>query len=189
MTTLAAPSVGIVLAAGAGTRYGMPKALARMPDGTPWLELVCVALWEGGCDEVIVVLGARAEEAARVVPDGARSVVATAWQSGLSASTRAGLDAAGDADAQAAIVVPVDVPGMPSAVVTRVRASIGGADALARAVYDGSPGHPVLLGRHHWRPLGRRLAGDSGARRYLEAEGAQLIECGDLWDGHDVDTR
>ncbi|WP_316296356.1 NTP transferase domain-containing protein, partial [Clavibacter michiganensis] len=54
---------GVVLAAGAGTRYGGPKALATHPDGTPWLATAIRALADAGCSPVLVVLGARADEA------------------------------------------------------------------------------------------------------------------------------
>lgn len=46
---------GVVLAAGAGTRFGMPKVLA---DSGEWLVSAANALREGGCAEVVVVLGA-----------------------------------------------------------------------------------------------------------------------------------
>ncbi|WP_157602283.1 NTP transferase domain-containing protein, partial [Promicromonospora kroppenstedtii] len=68
-------TVGIVLAAGAGSRFGMPKALARSDGGTPWLELACQALVDGGCADVVVVLGARADEAERLALSDATSVV------------------------------------------------------------------------------------------------------------------
>ena len=45
----------MLLAAGAGTRYGMPKALA---EGGAWLRSGVAALRDGGCDEVVVVLAA-----------------------------------------------------------------------------------------------------------------------------------
>jgi nicotine blue oxidoreductase len=50
-----APVTGIVLAAGAGTRYGMPKVLA---DEGGWLRRAVAALVDGGCDDGVVVLGA-----------------------------------------------------------------------------------------------------------------------------------
>ena len=59
---------------------------------------------------------------------------------------------------------------------------------LARAVFDGRPGHPVLIARHHWTPAAATLSGDRGARAYLDAHGVVDVECGDLYDGHDVDT-
>ena len=58
---------------------------------------------------------------------------------------------------------------------------------LRRAVFDGRPGHPVVLGRRHWAPLLGELTGDSGARAYLAARDVVEIECADLGTGLDVD--
>ncbi len=69
------PLCGLVLAAGAGTRYGGPKALARTADGTPWLALAAGALRDGGCVDVLVALGAQAAEARPLVPDGAEALL------------------------------------------------------------------------------------------------------------------
>ena len=44
----------------------------------------------------------------------------------------------------------VDLPDVTAEVVRRVSAAGDGPRALARATYDGWPGHPVLLGRDHW---------------------------------------
>jgi hypothetical protein len=46
----------------------------------------------------------------------------------------------------------------------------------------------VLLGRDHWRAVADTASGDIGARTYLAANGVELVECGDLADGQDVDT-
>ena len=54
---------------------------------------------------------------------------------------------------------------------------------LARAAYDGVPGHPVLLGRDHWAGVVGRRRGDRGARDYLAAHDVDLVECGDLATG------
>ena len=48
-------AAGVLLAAGAGTRFGMPKVLAERG---AWLRAAVAALSGGGCDEVVVVLGA-----------------------------------------------------------------------------------------------------------------------------------
>lgn len=181
---------GIVLAAGAGSRWGGPKALARTPGGEPWLARAVHVLLDGGCDGVVVVLGAGAETARPLVPDDARvaTVVATAWASGISASLRAGLAACGDDPrSTAALVTLVDLPDLPAEVVRRVARRPVDVGVLRQAVHDGRPGHPVLLGRTHWVPLLGELAGDSGARAYLAAHGAEHVECGDLFDGADVD--
>ena len=85
------------------------------------------------------------------------------------------------------IVLPVDTPDVPAAAVARV-ARRAASDALAQAAYDGAPGHPVLLGRSHWAAVSAAVRGDIGARPYLIAQDAALIECSDLWSGADRDT-
>lgn len=174
--------VGVVLAAGAGRRAGGPKALRRTPDGTPWLELAVRRLREAGCADVVVVLGAGADEARDLVPADARVVVAADWALGASASLRAGLEAAGG---DAVLVTLVDLPGERAETARRVLDS--GAD-LAQAVFDGRPGHPVLIGREHWPALLGELSGDAGARDYLRRHAALAVECGDLEAGEDVDV-
>lgn len=188
MSASATPRIaGIVLAAGAGTRFGGPKSLARDAEGVPWIVRAVDALRGGGCDEVVVVLGAEAARAAALVPPTARAVVAEDWVGGLSRSLVAGLDAAGGADA--ALIVPVDTPELPAAAVARIRSAGHGdlRNALARATYRGRPGHPVLLGAAHWGGVRAELAGDVGAGPYLSRHLAVTVECGDLWSGDDHD--
>ena len=60
---------------------------------------------------------------------------------------------------------------------------------LARAAYDGIPGHPVLLGREHWAAVREGAVGDRGARGHLAGPRTRLVECGDLATGVDVDSR
>ena len=105
---------GLVLAAGAGTRFGGPKALAREPDGSPWIALAVRMLTDAGCDHVLVALGASADEAEALVPAGAAVVRVDGWREGLSATLRAGLDAASALSADAVLVTPVDTPSAPS---------------------------------------------------------------------------
>ena len=59
---------------------------------------------------------------------------------------------------------------------------------LRRAAYDGTPGHPVLIGRDHWAAVATAARGDRGARDYLAAHATALVECGDLATGVDVDS-
>ena len=158
-----------MLAAGAGTRFGGPKALAREPDGTPWVALAVRMLRDAGCDRVLVALGASADQARALVPADAQVVVVADWSEGLSATLRAGLGAASALSAEAVLITPVDTPGATADAAARVidRARRPLSRALARAVYDGRPGHPVLIGRDHWTALAETLTGDSGAGAYL----------------------
>lgn len=170
---------GVVLAAGAGTRFGMPKVLAAQGE---WLRLAVHALSDGGCDVVVVVLGAAVVD----VPAPARAVVAADWADGLSASLRAGISAAGTADL--AVLHLVDTPDVGPEVVRRLLAAAP-ESGLARATYAGRPGHPVAIARWHWPALLESLHGDEGARPFLRGRtDVVAVDCTDLATGADVDV-
>ena len=178
---------GLLLAAGAGSRLGTPKALVHDAAGS-WLARATETLREGGCDDVTVVLGAGADEALSLLDGlGVDVVIASDWAEGMSASLRAGLRAL-PAEADAAVVLLVDLPDVTAEVVRRVVAAGVGPDVLARATFEGRPGHPVLLGRDHWAGVTATAAGDRGARDYLAGTDVRLVECGDLATGEDVDV-
>lgn len=180
---------GLLLAAGSGTRFGGPKALARDDDGTLWLLRAIGALRPA--DGITVVLGAGAEEAAALLPMSVGRVLATDWASGMGASLQAGLEQVADVDPDAAAVLVslVDLPDVTADVVARLLATPYDASTLRRAAYAGTPGHPVLLGREHWAGIADSAIGDRGARGYLAVTEVELVECGDLASGHDVDVR
>ncbi|HVH50985.1 MAG TPA: NTP transferase domain-containing protein [Gaiellaceae bacterium] len=154
---------GVVLAAGASSRYGTdpPKQAVHLP-------AVLAAL--SALDEVVVVLGAHELETdERVVhcPD---------WERGPGASLRCGLAAI---DAEAAVVVLADGPDLDPRAVDRVVASWreDGGDVVA-ASYGGVRLHPVLLARAAWANVP-----DEGAK----ALPARLVACDDLTPPGDVD--
>jgi nicotine blue oxidoreductase len=179
--------VGLLLAAGSGERFGGPKALARDGDGTSWLLRSVQALRP--CDEIVVVLGAEAERAAALLPMSVSRIRADDWAEGMGASLRAGLSALAPTGHEAALVSLVDLPDVDAGVVARLVASATGPGDLARAAYDGVPGHPVLIGRDHWEGVVATATGDRGARDYLATHEVVLVECGDLATGADVDSR
>ena len=180
---------GILLAAGAGTRMGRPKALVRDDAGEPWLVRGVRALREGGCDAVTVVLGASADEAKGLLAGAdAQVVLAEDWAEGMAASLRAGLASLAGTDAEAAVVSLVDLPDVGADVVRRVTDLGTDHATLARASYDGVPGHPVLIGRDHWHGVLETATGDRGARDYLATHAVFLVECADLATGEDRDT-
>lgn len=168
---------------------GLPKALVHDDDGRSWLASGVQTLRDGGCDRVTVVLGAAADEAVRLLDGlGVDVVIASDWSEGMSASLRAGLRALPH-DGDAAVVLLVDLPDVTADVVRRVVAAGAAPTALRRAAYDGRPGHPVLIGREHWAGVRDEVSGDEGARSYLAAHEVELVDCGDLATGHDVDAR
>jgi CTP:molybdopterin cytidylyltransferase MocA len=181
--------VGLLLAAGEGRRLGRPKALVKGRDGSTWLERSVAALRDGGVSDVYVVVGAAGAHVSAALPAGCRVVSAANWAEGMGASLHAGLTAvsAEHGDADGVLVMLVDTPGVGSAVVRRLTSG-SGPDALVRAAYGSEPGHPVLIGRHHWAGVLEVAGADRGARDYLRVHPATLVQCADIGTGDDVDT-
>jgi CTP:molybdopterin cytidylyltransferase MocA len=181
---------GLLLAAGSGTRMGVPKALVREGNGEPWLTRALEVLQGGGCESVTIVLGAAADSALGLLcGHRVATVVASDWAIGISASLRAGLEALNPTNARSALVHLVDLPDVTAAVARRVAGAGDHPEVLARAAYGGRPGHPVLIGRDHWPGVMAVADGDHGAREYLVEHRATVVECGDLATGVDGDSR
>lgn len=131
----------VVLAAGASSRMGRPKALLEF-DGVPTIERVCAALVEGGCDRVIAVLGADADTIEAAVPSGVEGVHHKTWKNGRMSSVKAGLEVLLRADA--VLIAPVDRPLFTP---DDVRALAASDKPLAVPAYRGDTGHPLLVRR------------------------------------------
>ncbi|MHC5261189.1 nucleotidyltransferase family protein [Streptomyces sp. UC4497] len=193
MTTKSTGTVaGLLLAAGGGRRLGgRPKALLQHR-GRPLVEHAVRILRAGGCDPVHVVLGATAGDVReRAVLEGCQVTENPDWEDGMGSSLRAGLEALADTEADAALVLLVDQPGIGEAAVARVRAAYESPTSLAAAAYGGERGHPVLFGRDHWAGIAASASGDRGARAYLKehAGAVELVECGDIAEAYDIDTE
>ncbi|MEU8392323.1 NTP transferase domain-containing protein [Micromonospora sp. NPDC048843] len=156
-------TAGLLLAAGAGRRYGRPKALVEL-DGEPLVRRAIRLLGDGGCAPVHVVLGAGVDE----MPDlpGAVPVRHDRWSDGLGSSLLKGL-ASLPAAVPAAVVVLVDQPLLSPIAVRRVRAAYADGAVVAVATYAGRRGHPILLTRRTWPLLSGYAVGDRGARDLL----------------------
>ena len=176
---------GLLLAAGAGRRMGRPKALVEL-DGEPLVRRGVRLLDDGGCDPVVVVVGA-ASERVRPLCDGAQVVEASDWATGMGASLRAGLAAA---VGEACVVALVDQPGVTAAAVDRLRAAHREGAVAAVATYAGRPRNPVLLDRSVWADVAAAAAGDEGARPWLRthAELVVQVDCTDVGTPDDLDT-
>ena len=156
----------VVLAAGASTRFGSPKQRVLLE---PVVERVRRS---AAVDEVVVVLGAHDVETS------ARAVRCPEWERGPGASLRCGLEALG-AEAEAAVVVLGDGPGIDPRAIDRVVAAWrGGAGERVAATYGGVRLHPLLLARGVWNAVP-----DAGLRSLPAA----LVPCDDLSPPGDVD--
>jgi molybdenum cofactor cytidylyltransferase len=176
---------GIVLAAGAGTRFGGRKQLAEL-DGRPLLEHAVRAMTATPVGRVIVVLGALVEEVTATVDlHGAEPCTCERWDEGQAASLACGL--AELSDCEAVVVTLGDQPRMSPDAIRRVISARDGESAAVRATYLGVPGHPVLLERALFESF-RNVTGDHGARNLLLSVQVRDVPCEDLGGGEDVDT-
>ena len=175
---------GLVLAAGAGTRFGERSKLLAELDGRPLLEHAIAAQCAvAELDRVAVVLGASAEDIlGRVEFMRAEPVVCERWHEGQALSLRRGIEYLTDGrDVRKVIVTLGDQPRVTPALIARFVGEPPG----TRAVFGGVPGHPAVLGPVQMRAIGS-MRGDQGARQLLL--GGATIECGDSSAVRDVDT-
>nr|WP_296066936.1 nucleotidyltransferase family protein [uncultured Actinoplanes sp.] len=179
---------GLVLAAGGGRRYGMPKALIRYPSKL-LVEHAADTLREAGLTRILVVLGAEADRVRAEASGLPPSVINPEWATGLGSSLRTGLDALASSPAGAAMVIPVDMPGVTPVAVRRIAAQAT-RESLVMGGYGDRRGHPVLLGRDHWTGVAELATGDRGARDYLRAHAGivRVVPVGDVADDRDIDV-
>lgn len=186
-------TTAVLLAAGAGTRLGRgPKALLPFR-GRTLVDVIAGVLLDGGCRDVVIVLGAdavRVRETADLAP---YTVVHNPdWQSGMGGSFRLGVAAAAADDH--VLVALVDQPGLTPETVSRLLAAHAPGRVTAAAYRDEAGvlrrGHPLLLDAGLRADAAESATGDAGARHFLRAhpELIDLVDCSDQSGGGDLDT-
>ena len=162
----------LVLAAGAGARFGGGKLMA------PWRGGVLIdgaldAAFAAPVESVHVVTGADARVALHARTRGAAVVQAADHADGLSASLKAGL-AALPPDATGVLVLLGDMPRVPHAVLAPLVRALEAGAAAAAPQFQGRTGNPAALSAALFGKIGD-LTGDRGARGLLEGLGAALV--------------
>ena len=179
----------VLLAAGAGSRFGGGKLLAPF-FGKTLIGATLDGLRDAPVDEIIVVVGEQAEELRGVCePYGMRVVENPDWEEGMSTSVRAGLEALGQ-EAQAAVFLLADQPLVGAEAIARLVAAYEEGAAVSVATYEGGPRNPVLFARETWPLVASELSGDEGARRFIRRHPGLVTEvpCDGVADPADVDT-
>lgn len=174
---------GVVLAAGASRRAGEIKALA-MIEGEPFVARAIRVLREGGCDEVVVVLGPPHADAIAAAIGDATRVDNPAPERGMLSSLRCGLSDRWDA----ALVALVDHPRVDASTVQKLIEVWREGDAeVVRPRHGSTTGHPYLVARSVFEAL--REGDDAiGARAILAARRRVDVEVEDPFVHDDVDT-
>jgi molybdenum cofactor cytidylyltransferase len=180
----------VILAAGAGSRFGAEKLLSTL-DGKPLVRHVVDAAVNAGLKPIVVV-EPPGQRLASVDLAPARRVVNPDPGEGLSSSVRLGLRAL-VADAAVAIDAAVILPGdQPRVRSDTIRALIEAAGRSPRTPFilarhaDGSP-NPILALRSIWR-LADELAGDRGFGPVLAAHPELVREVSVDGANPDIDT-
>jgi molybdenum cofactor cytidylyltransferase len=179
--------VGILLAAGAGRRYGAPKLTAARYAGRAIGEWSALHLVAALPDAIAVVRPESAELAAALSACGVGIVPCADAHQGMGASLSCGVRAT--ADAAGWVVALGDMPDIDPAVISAVADAIRGGATIAAPFVGDERGHPVGFAAALADELAA-LGGDAGARdilrRYRDRiERIEVVDRGVLFD---VDT-
>ena len=183
-------SAGVILAAGSSRRMGSPKQLLLI-DGRPMLELVVAQACASKLDEVVVVLGAVADEIRPRVDFGRASVhVNPDHAAGMASSLKAGIASLAPR-VDRVVVMLGDQPDVRGPLLDQLLElqKTSGLPAAALS-FDGLLHPPVVLERKLWGDL-MSLQGDVGCRAVIRARPelvARLPVEGNLRHPVDVDT-
>lgn len=180
--------VGVLLAAGAGTRFGGDKLLHRLADGTPIAAAAAASLLPA-CERVVAVVRPGDDElAALLTQAGCDIVVCQDAAMGMGHSLAAGVRAS--AGASAWLVALADMPFIATSSHHAVAACLRTGASLAAGQFQGTRGHPVGFSSAWLHELAA-LSGDQGARTIVAAHLEQLTLCALADPGivRDIDRR
>jgi 4-nitrophenyl phosphatase len=180
----------IILAAGAGSRFGEPKQLLDW-EGQPLIAHAADTAWMAGLQPVIVVVGARADDVALAVASRPIQLVRNyRWQEGLSSSLYTGI-AALPAETDAALIMSIDQPLITPRLLQQIMARWheSGQEIVVPQTAEGQPSNPVLFSSRYFSELAG-LQGDVGGRVLLEryAERIAYLPIDNPYTLMDIDT-
>lgn len=163
--------VGVLLAAGAGRRFGPDKLLHPLPGGEPIGIAAARNLVAAVPDAVAVVRPGDRALADALSAIGLRVVENPRASAGMGTSLAAGIHSRPDAEGW--VIALADMPWIRPATIATVAQALRDGASLAAPLHGGRRGHPVGFGAR-WRPALLALSGDAGARDLLAAHAAEL---------------
>jgi molybdenum cofactor cytidylyltransferase len=179
------PVAVVIVGAGAGTRFGGPKAAATLSDGRRFLDAIVETAKSAGLDPVIAVLPPGV-----AAPEGVRVVVNAKPELEQIVSARLGLAQLTSAPVTAALLWPVDHPfvNLESVLAILDAARRTGARIVV-PVHESRRGHPAWFHRDTWREL--MTVQDGGARAVIRADASRVseVEVPDRGVLRDIDTK
>jgi len=180
--------VGILLAAGSGSRFGGDKLLHPLPDGAAIAAHAARNLIASGLAVTAVVRPGDFPLADMLEQEGCHVTVCQDAALGMGASLGHAIRA--ERGAGAWVVALADMPRIRPATIARIADAVAGGAGIAAPRYEGRRGHPVGFGARFGGELAA-LTGDSGARSILERhpDSIVLVDCDDPGVLLDIDRR
>ena len=185
----------IVLAAGASARMGGANKLLLPVEGRPLIAHVVDAVARAKISELVVVTGYESDRIqAALAARGITFAHNPAYERGMSTSIRAGVQAASQSCSGYMICLS-DLPMITTreydaAIGAFCRASATDPMAIVRPVYQGQPGHPVILAASYRTEIAAPVA-MAGCRSIIKRHRARVTEIDWATDHvvRDVDTH
>jgi len=164
--------VGVLLAAGAAQRFGAPKLLQPLPDGTPVGVAAARALRAAMARVIAVVRPGDVALHEALVAVGVEVVENPRAEEGMGTSLAAAVRAT--ADAAGWLVALADMPWVAPATVQALADRLRAGASIVAPVCGGRRGHPVGFAAH-WGGALQSLRGDEGARGLIAAQAGKLV--------------
>lgn len=174
----------VIIGAGAGTRFGGPKAEATLGDGRRFLDAIVETAKGAGLEPIVAVLPPGV-----AAPAGVRVVVNPKPKSEQIVSARLGLAQLTNAPVTSALLWPVDHPFVTLASVLAIMDAARTGAQIAIPVHESRRGHPTWFHRETWREL--MTIADGGARGVIHADPSRVADVAVQDRGvlRDIDTR
>ena len=164
--------VGLLLAAGSGSRFGSDKLRHALPHGVA-IAVQAARHLRSQVPVLAVVRPGSEELAAALEGEGCEVIVCDKAAEGMGVTLACGVRAAGDAEAW--LVALGDMPYVRPSSIAAVRVALEGGASLAAPYWRARRGHPVGIGARHRQEL-LALAGDEGAKALLSQHGHDLLK-------------
>jgi molybdenum cofactor cytidylyltransferase len=179
--------VGLLLAAGASTRFGSNKLLQPLADGRPIALVSALNLRAALPTTLAVVRPDNIALAELFANHGIANMIATRAAEGMGASLAQGV--AATVKAKGWLIALADMPYLRPETLLAIAGALEDGAAIAAPRCQGQRGHPVGFSARFGEAL-MRLDGDEGARSVMRRHASEVveIECEDAGVLADIDT-
>lgn len=162
----------ILLAAGESQRFGSPKMLHPLADGTP-MALRSVTNLAAAVDRIVAIVPPAAQELIELLTNSGLAIdICTLYSDGMGRSLARGVRAC--RDSKGWLIALADMPFVLPTTIAAVAQALRAGAPIAAPTHDNRRGHPVGFGREYYAELAA-LSGDVGARDVVQRDAARIV--------------